>query len=159
MKRIAALLLVVASSAFAQSGPAASSAAEKQVLAVETRYNAAYAANDLPLYFSFLAPDFIQWLPSGRSDKAEYVASWTRFIHGGGKVLKADFTEMKIQISPDGDAAAASYLFHVVTHTHHGDSDEFFQESDVLFKRNGEWKVVHLNYAPARKSKHSAKSE
>ena len=157
MKRIAVLLLV-ATSAFAQSGSAVSSD-EKEVLSVETRYNAAYAANDLPLYFSFLAPDFVQWLPGGRSDKEEYQTSWTRFIDNGGKVLSADFTEMKIQISPAGDAAAASYLLHVVTHTNRGDSDEYFQESDVLFKRNGEWKVVHLNYAPARKSKPQAKPE
>jgi len=66
---------------------------------------------------------------------------------------------MKIQISPAGDAAAASYLLHVVTHTARGDSDEYFQESDVLFKRDGEWKVVHLNYAPARKAKPAEKPE
>ena len=157
MKRVAVLLLV-ASSAIAQSMPGAS-LAEKQVLDVETRYNAAYAANDLPLYFSFLAPDFVQWLPGGRSTKAEYQASWTRFIQNGGKVLSANFTEMKIQISPKGDAAAASYLLEVVTQSKRGTSDEYFQESDVLFKRHGEWKVVHLNYAPARKAKPAAKPE
>jgi len=32
-------------------------------------------------------------------------------------------------------------------------SDESFQESDVWFKRNGEWKVVHLHYSPAPKKK------
>src|SRR5580698_1297822 len=150
VKRVAAILLV-ASSALAQ-GASSVAPAEKQVLDVETHYNAAYAANDLPLYFSFLAPDFVQWLPDGRSTKAEYQASWTRFIQNGGKVLSANFTEMKIQISPEGDAAAASYLLHVVTQSKRGTRDEYFQESDVLFKRDGEWKVVHLNYAPAGKS-------
>ncbi|MGH9143949.1 MAG: hypothetical protein ACRD2I_22655 [Vicinamibacterales bacterium] len=33
-----------------------------------------------------MTPDFIQWLPSGRPDKASYEKSWTRFITGGGKV-------------------------------------------------------------------------
>lgn len=156
MKKIAVLLLF-ASSALAQSATATS--AEKDVLDLETRYNGAYAANDLPLYFSFLAPDFVQWLPGGRSTKDQYQASWTRFIQGGGKVLSADFTDMKIQVSPEGDAAAASYLLHVVTHSTRGDSDEYFQESDVLFKRDGQWKLVHLNYAPARKPKQAAKPE
>ena len=152
------VLLLVASSVFAQSTSGASSS-EKQVLNLENRYNAAYAANNLPLYFSFLAPDFIQWLPEGRTNKEEYVTSWTRFIRNGGKVLSANFTEMRIQISPDGDAAAASYLLHVVTHSNRGNSDGSYQETDVLFKRNGEWKVVSLNYAAARKPKPPAKPE
>jgi hypothetical protein len=25
------------------------------------------------------------------------------------------------------------------------------QETDVLFKRDGAWKIVHLNYAPAKR--------
>jgi ketosteroid isomerase-like protein len=151
MKKIIAILLI-SSALYAQSNPKQATS-EKEVLDLEQKYNAAYAANDLNLYFSFLAPDFVQWLPGGRSTKDEYVKSWSHFIEGGGKVLSADFTEMKIQVSPAGDAAAASYLLHVVTHSTRGDSDEYFQESDVLFKRDGAWKVVHLNYAPARKKK------
>ena len=126
-------------------------AAQNQVLELEKKYNGAYAANDLPAYFGFLAADFNQWLPGGRTDKAAYQKSWTRFIEGGGKVLSADFSDMVIQVSSDADSAVASYLLHVVTHSTRGDSDEYFQETDVLFKRSGEWKLVHLNYAPARK--------
>jgi ketosteroid isomerase-like protein len=151
MKKLIAVFLM-SSAMFAQSG-AKQSTAEKDVLELETKYNAAYAANDLPAYFGFLAPDFVQWLPGGRSTKEQYQTSWTRFITNGGKVLSADFTDMKIQVSPSEDAASASYLLHVVTHSTRGDSDEYFQESDVLFKRDGQWKVVHLNYAPARKKK------
>jgi len=130
-------------------------AAGKEVLELEKKYNGAYAANDLPAYFGFLAADFNQWLPSGRTDKAAYQKSWTRFIEGGGKVLSADFSDMVIQVAPEADSAVASYLLHVVTHSARGDSDEYFQETDVLFKRNGEWKLVHLNYAPARKKAQS----
>jgi ketosteroid isomerase-like protein len=155
MKKLIAVLLL-SSAAFAQSGAKPPSPAEKEVLDVETKYNGAYAANDLPAYFGYLAPDFVQWLPGGRSTKDQYQTSWTKFITAGNKVLSADFTDMQIQVSPSQDAAAASYLLHVVTHSTRGDSDEYFQESDVLFKRDGVWKVVHLNYAPARKKKPAA---
>lgn len=131
-------------------------AAEKDVLALEREYNAAYAANDLPKYFSYLADDFSQFLPSGRTDKPSYVRSWTRSIERGSKVMLAEFTDMKIQVNPAGDAAVASYLLHVKTQSARGLADEYYQESDVLFKRNGEWKLVHLNYAPAKKKEQPA---
>src|SRR5262249_22826052 len=124
---------------------------EAQIREFETVYNAAYAANDLPKYFSYLAPDFAQWLPSGRTDKAAYQQSWTRFINGGGKVLSAEFSDLQIKVGPSGDTAVASYLLHVKTHSTRGDSDETYQETDVLFKRDGAWKVVYLHYSPAPK--------
>ena len=145
------VLMAIGISVLNAQTDAKQAAAQKEVLELETKYNGAYAANDLPTYFGFLAQDFTQWLPSGRTDKPAYQKSWTRFIEGGGKVLSADFSDVVIQVSPDADSAVASYLLHVVTHSKRGDSDEYFQETDVLFKRNGEWKVVHLNYAPARK--------
>ena len=46
----------------------------------------------------------------------------------------------------------ASYLLHVKTHSARGDSDETDQETDVLFKRDGAWKVVYLHHSPAPKA-------
>ncbi len=149
------VLLFTAISLAAQSTPQ-QMAAEKEVLDLEQKYNGAYGANDLPTYFSFLADDFSQFLPSGRTDKPSYQKSWTRFIEGGGKVMLAEFTDMKIQVNPAGDAAVASYLLHVKTQSKRGLADEYFQESDVLFKRGGQWKLVHLNYAPAKKKEQPA---
>jgi ketosteroid isomerase-like protein len=109
------------------------------------------AAPAQPTYFSYLAPDFMQWLPSGRTDKPSYEQSWTRFITGGGKVTSVDVTEMQIKVGPSGDTAVASYLLHVKTHSARGDSDEAYQETDVLFRRDGAWKVVYLHYSAAPK--------
>jgi ketosteroid isomerase-like protein len=125
--------------------------AEQEVRDFEQKYNGAYAANDLATYFSYLAPDFVQWLPSGRTDKASYQQSWTRFITGGGKILAADFSDLHIKIGPSGDTAVASYLLRVKTHSARGDSDDTYQESDVLFRRDGAWKVVYLHYSAAPK--------
>src|SRR5688572_9157102 len=78
----------------------AQSAAEKEIRDLEQKYNDAYAANDLPAYFGYLASDFAQWLPSGRTDKASYEASWTRYIKGGGKVLEAEISDLQVKVGP-----------------------------------------------------------
>jgi hypothetical protein len=44
-------------------------------LEFEKAYNGAYAAKDLPKYFSCLASDFTQLLPLGRTDKDSYQKS------------------------------------------------------------------------------------
>src|SRR5215468_10936634 len=133
---------------------AAVPAAAQSPAAIEQQYNAAYAANDLPTYFSYLADDFGQWLPSGRTDKASYQTSWTRFITGGGKVLSAELSDVQVKVSPAGETAVVSYLLHVKTQSSRGTADETYQETDVWFKRNNQWKVVYLHYAaaPARRN-------
>jgi ketosteroid isomerase-like protein len=139
-------LVVVSSPAWAQSA----AATEQEIREIEQRYNAAYAANDLPAYFSYLASDFAQWLPSGRTDKAAYEKSWTGYVNGGNKVLSVDLTEMKIQIGPNRDSAVASYLLRVKTRSNRGvESEETNQETDVWFKRDGAWKIVYLHYSPS----------
>ena len=139
------LILLMALPAAAQSPMAV----EQQIRELEQKYNAAYAANDLPTYFSYLADDFGQWLPSGRTDKASYQTSWTRFITGGGKVLSAELSDVQVKVSPSGDSAVVSYLLHVKTQASRGTSDETYQETDVWFKRNGAWKIVYLHYSAA----------
>jgi ketosteroid isomerase-like protein len=116
--------------------------------------NASYAANHLPSYFASYSPDFTQWLPEGRTDLPQYEKMWTAIIKSGGGVESVSLSDMHVQIDPGGDTAVASYLLGVKTRSAKGVvSDEKFQESDVWFKRNGEWKVVHLHYSPAPKRK------
>ncbi len=127
---------------------------EKKISDLEERMNAVYAANDLPSYFAYYADDFTQWLPEGRTDLSQYEKEWTAFIGSGGRIESAQPLDMHIQISPSGDSAVASYVLHVKTRSPKGQvSDEDFQESDVWFKRDGVWKVVHLHYSPAPKKK------
>ncbi len=133
---------------------AQTSQVEKEILDLEQKMNASYAANDLPSYFACYSPDFTQWLPEGRTDRPEYEKMWTAFIKSGGGVESVQLSDMHVQIDPSGDAAVASYLLRVKTRSARGVvSDENFQESDVWFKRSREWKVVHLHYSPAPKTK------
>ena len=125
---------------------------EEEIKDFEQRANAAYEANDLPKYFSFYASDFSQFLPEGRSDLAAYRKEWGEYIGEGNRVQKVEISDLRIQAGPSKDTAVASYLLHVRTRLKDGKiTDEDNQESDVLFKRNGEWKVVFLHYSAAAK--------
>ena len=126
---------------------------EQELRDLEHRVNAAYEANDLPKYFSFYADDFTQYLPEGRSDLAAYKKEWSSYIGEGNRVQKVTLDDMHIQIGPSGDSAVASYIIHVATKLKDGKiSDEGNQESDVLFKRNGQCKIVFLHYSAAPKN-------
>jgi ketosteroid isomerase-like protein len=126
----------------------------KEIENLEDKVNAAYAANDLPTYFSYYASDFTQWLPDGRTDLPQYVKMWTDNIKQGGKIEADQLSDLHIQVSPSGDTAVASYLLHVRERSPKGEvSDGDYHESDVWFKRDGVWKIVHLHYSPAPKKK------
>lgn len=125
---------------------------EKEIIDLENKMNAAYAANDLPTYFAYYSDDFTQWLPEGRTDLPQYKKEWTAFIQSGGKVESDQISDMHIQVGPSEDTVIASYLLHVKTRSPKGKiSDEDFHETDVWFKRGGTWKVVHLHYSAAPK--------
>ena len=155
MNRIAmAGLMAVASFAFLHPCYAQSSKTEEEIRELEDKMNQAYAANDLPTYFGYYADDFTQWLPEGRTDLPQYKKEWTAFIRSGGKVESDQISDMHIQIGPNGDTVVASYLLNVKTRSPKGVvNNEDFHESDVWFKRNGTWKVVHLHYSAAPKKR------
>lgn len=148
----AALLLAAPITYVAVQAMPRPAAVEDEIKSVEKNANAAYEANDLPKYFSFYAPDFTQFLPEGRTDLSQYKKDWSAYIGEGNKVQKVELSDMHIQVGPNKDTAVASYLIHVRTKLKDGKiTDEDNQESDVLFKRNGEWKVVFLHYSSAPK--------
>jgi len=146
-------VVIAASAALLTKTHAGAATPEQEVRDLEQRANAAYEANDLPKYFSFYADDFTQYLPEGRSDLGAYKKGWTGYIAEGNRVRKVALSDMHLQIGPSGDSAVASYLIHVQTKLKDGKiTEEDNQESDVLFKRNGQWKVVFLHYSAAPKS-------
>jgi len=148
----AALILLVPVAWLATSAGPRPASAEDEVRGVEQRANAAYEANDLPKYFSFYAADFSQFLPEGRTDLDAYKKEWTAYIGEGNRVQKVEISDLHIQVGPNKDTAVASYILHVRTKLKDGRiTDEDNQESDVLFKRNGEWKIVFLHYSAAPK--------
>lgn len=145
---VLAAAFAVAASASAQGNIAA---AEKEVRKVIADYNAAYGRNDLDTYFSYFAPDLTQWFPSGRVDLKSYRESWTKSVKEGNVLDKAEVLDLQVQINPAADAGVATYILRVTSRNPKGEvqtSDN--HETDVLFKRGGAWKIVHVNYSPAR---------
>jgi ketosteroid isomerase-like protein len=151
---VSVLILIVPIAFLATHATPKPVSAEDEIKDFEQRANAAYEANDLAQYFSFYAPDFSQFLPEGRTDLAQYQKDWTAYIGEGNRVQKVEITDMHIQVGPSKDTAVASYILHVRTKLKDGKvTDEDNQESDVMFKRNGQWKVVFLHYSNAAAKK------
>jgi ketosteroid isomerase-like protein len=149
LKRSAAALILL-------SLPAISwASANADILKLEQQFNAAYAANDLPAYFSFYADDAILWFPEGRTDLPSYKESWTKSVAAGDKIQSAAFSDFHVKLSPSGDTAVASYQLHINEIAAGKVSEETYQETDVWFKVGGSWKIVQLHYsaAPALKPK------
>lgn len=149
-----AIWFMLMSVVLARPCSAQQSQTEKEIRGLEEKMNAVYAANDLPAYFAYYANDFTQWLPEGRTDLPQYEKMWGGFIKSGGRIEAEQISDMHVQVDPSGDTAVASYLLSVRTRSPKGEvTDKDYQESDVWFKRNQVWKVVHLHYSPAATKK------
>ncbi|MDR3508613.1 MAG: nuclear transport factor 2 family protein [Caulobacteraceae bacterium] len=141
---VAALVWALSSSAvLAADAPVAD-----QIRQLEKDVNAAYAANDLPTYFSFYADDLRAMYPEGPTNLPDYKSSWTALIKAGGGIAGFKYSDLQVQVGPSGDVAVASYQAIASTRTPgKGVSTESFNETDVWFKRNGAWKIVEIHYS------------
>lgn len=151
MKRIVLISMMasmLSSATSATSGQSGAVAEEVQNLVVA--FNEAYERNDLDEYFSYYAEDLTQWFETGRASLEDYKKSWYGLIESGGGVEKNELSDIRIQVGPSGDTAVATYRVDVVTRAGDGTkTTERAWETDVWFKRDGEWKIVHLHYNSA----------
>ncbi len=139
LPKLAALLLLTC---------AAAPSPEQQIRDAEKGINDAYAANDLPAYFSYYAPDLRALYPEGPTNLPDYVKSWTATIKSGAKMVGFSYRDMVVQVSPSQDAAVASY--QATAQQRNADNavtTENFNETDVWFKRDGKWKIVEIHYS------------
>jgi ketosteroid isomerase-like protein len=135
------------------TAPAAASAADLSAAEAEVKqfietYNGYYSANDMDRYFASFDPSLTQLWSSGRVTLQEYETDWRKGVAAGGGNTKVDVSDLVVQVSPSGDAAVASYFLTVLGRTD-GKPDAKpgqYQETDVLFKKDGQWKIVHVNY-------------
>lgn len=140
--------VLLAGAAFASAASAAPEPAATQIQRLEVAVNAAYAANNLPTYFTYYSDDLRAMFPEGPTTLPGYKKSWTAFIKGGGAILGFKYSDMKIQVAPGGDAAVASYEAKVSTRTPgKGVSVDAYSETDVWYKRAGQWKIVEVHYS------------
>jgi ketosteroid isomerase-like protein len=120
---------------------------EDEIRSMVVEFNDAYLQNELDKYFDFYAEDATLWFNSGRSTLASYRDSWYKLIDSGGGVRKNTISDIRIQMSPSGDAAIATYQVEVETE-YPGNrlSSQQAHETDVWFKTAGGWRISHVHY-------------
>jgi ketosteroid isomerase-like protein len=152
LKIIAGGVLFLALAFAGRVSMAQSGGVGQQIRGLEQKMNDAYGKNDLPTYFSYYAPDFVQWLPEGRTDLEKYKKDWTEYIKSGNQVQEVKLRDVTVRVGPNEDTAVFAYILYVKTKLADGKvTEEENQETDVWFKRQGEWKVVALHYSPVAK--------
>jgi ketosteroid isomerase-like protein len=139
-----AIILLLSTGFAAEAAPSIG----QQIRDAEKGVNDAYGANDLPRYFSYYAPDLRALYPEGPTTLPDYVASWSAFIHKGGRIESFSYKDMHVQVSPAGDAAVASYQATARQKEPDGRvHTDNFSETDVWFQRQGAWKIVEIHYS------------
>ena len=149
---LTAAFILTAGTAYV-AGAASAGPGEKALAEVKdftNRFNKVYESNDLKAYWGFYANDMTQYWEEGRLDIADYVKYWEKQIADGTKILEVKTADPAFHISPSNDAAVAAYRIYTKMRRPDGSiAASWHQESDVLFKRNGRWQVVHLHDSPA----------
>jgi ketosteroid isomerase-like protein len=140
-------------------GPAAAKdAARDRVVAeireFEDRFNRAYEANDMKTYWGFYSDDMTQYWQEGRLDLPEYRKFWEKELADGARMLEVRTADMVIHVGPSLDTAVAAYrIFTKMRRPDGSVAESWNQETDVLFKRDGRWRVVHMHYSDAPPAK------
>jgi len=137
---LVALLFAVSASAYGQD-------AETTIRQASLDFNLAYENDELEKYFGYYADDVTIWLTEGRVSLEDYKKEWYALIASGGGVEEARVSDLRVQVGPSGDTAVATYVADVTTRDGNGDTaSERAWETDIWFKRGGEWKIAHLHY-------------
>ena len=133
---------------------ASRNAAEQEARDFILRYNGYYAANDLDRYFAVFDPQLTQWWPEGRVDLKTYETMWRKLVANGGGTSNAVVTDLQVQVDPAGDAAVATYILEVTPRKDGQARGRGGAESGNRrpLQARGEWKIVHVNYGPAKPS-------
>lgn len=111
-------------------------------------------AGDLTLYEWWVTPHRIDGLPFHEFMMASNAERGTVFgAEGKGKTaIRLDFSNLQIQRY--GDTAIASYTLLISTATTEGVKVASHNESRVMIKLDGAWKVVHVHKSPAWQAPH-----
>ena len=110
---------------------------------------------DLTLYEWWVTPHRIDGLPFHDFMISENARRGTVFgtdAESEGSKTRFDFANLKIQRY--GDTAIASYTLLLTTGTTEGTTTVAHNESRIMIKFDGQWKVVHVHKSPAWQAPH-----
>lgn len=111
-------------------------------------------AEDLTLYEWWVTPHRIDGLPFHEFMMASNAERGTVFGAEGEGRSSTRFDLSNLHIQRYGDAAIASYTLLVSTAAADGVKVASHNESRVMVKLNGAWKVVHVHKSPAWQAPH-----
>lgn len=111
---------------------------------------AAEIADDLEASSAIMADDYTEFngdFPTRVDGKALNNRLYEAMAEGGGKVLAGEMANAKVQVY--GDVAILTYNYLGVNQNADGETFPSLAKSTrVYVKMDGEWKLVHANFAP-----------
>jgi ketosteroid isomerase-like protein len=113
---------------------------------------AAYHATtgeDLTLYEWFVTPHRIDGLPFHDFQMSEAARRGGTYAAAGGAAERYRYDLANLRIQHYGDSAIASYTLLLSTGGPEGVTVAAHNESRVLVKLAGEWRIVHVHKSPA----------
>jgi len=111
-------------------------------------------AEDLTLYEWWITPQRIDGLPFHEFMMTSNAARGTVFGAEAKGKSTARFDLSNLHIQNYGDTAIASYTLLISTASAEGVKVVSHNESRVIVKQNGAWKVVHAHKSPAWQAPH-----
>jgi len=114
------------------------------------------SADDLTLYEWWITPHRIDGLPFHEFMMTSNAERGTVFGAETKEKSKMRFDLSNLHIQNYGDTAIASYTLLISTASTEGVKVASHNESRVMVKLNGTWKVVHVHKSPAWQAPHIA---
>jgi hypothetical protein len=112
------------------------------------------SAEDLTLYEWWITPHRIDGLPFHEFMMTSNAERGSVFGAEGQAKSKTRFDLANLHIQDYGDTAVASYTLLISAASDDGVKVAAHNESRVLLKRDGVWKVVHVHKSPAWQAPH-----
>ncbi len=130
----------------------------RHLQAVQENDLAAYratTAEDLTLYEWWVTPHRLDGIPFHEFMMTANAARGSVFgAEGKGEKSSTRFDLSNLHIQRYGDTAIASYTLLISTATPEGVKVAAHNESRVIVKLNGAWKIVHVHKSPAWPAPH-----
>jgi hypothetical protein len=111
-------------------------------------------ADDLTLYEWWITPHRIDGLPFHEFMLTANAERGAVFGAEGGSKSPTRFDLSNLHVQNYGDTAIASYTLLISTASPEGVKVASHNESRVIVKRDGAWKVVHVHKSPAWQASH-----
>jgi len=130
----------------------------RHLQAVQENNLAAYhatTAEDLTLYEWWVTPHRLDGIPFHEFMMTANAVRGSVFgAEGKGEKSSTRFDLSNLHIQRYGDTASASYTLLISTATPEGVKAAAHNESRVIIKLNGAWKIVHVHKSPAWPAPH-----